>query len=139
MAQAGRLGRSWWKDGLTLCRGRGRISTWTARRRLLLAALTVSAIRTVGNVYLRWALQDSVEVGHHPLGILVIVVVIIFIRRVLLGPPLAPRLGSRLLEHLLPKVHHFIVLPLCFLHRLVLLGSGAPFLTLSIILLHWRL
>ena len=51
---------------------------------------------------MRWALQDPVEAGHHPLGIFVfiIVIIIIFIRRVLLRPPLTPRLGPMLLEHL---------------------------------------
>jgi len=57
-------------------------------------------------------LQDSVEAGRHPLRILVfiIIVIIIFIRRVLPGPPLMPRLSPTLLKRLPLEV-----LPLIFL------------------------
>jgi len=49
MSRARHLGRSWWKGGLTLGGRRGHISTRAARRRLLLTAHTVSALRPLGN------------------------------------------------------------------------------------------
>ena len=49
MSRDRHLGRSWWKGGLTLGGRRGHISTRAARRRLLLTAHTVSALRPLGN------------------------------------------------------------------------------------------
>ena len=88
---------------------------------------------------MRWALQDLVTMGHNPLRILVFIMIIIIvvpIRRVLLGPPLMPRLGSTLLERLPLEVLPLLLLPLSILPGLVLLGRGVPFLVLNIILLH---
>ena len=87
---------------------------------------------------MRWALQDPVEADRHPLGILIfiIIIIVILIRRVPLGPPLMPCLSPMLLERLPLEVLSHLLLPLYILHRLVLLGRGAPFLVLNIILLH---
>ena len=50
-----------------------------------------------------------------------------------------PCLGSTLLECLSLKVLPLLLLLLCVLHRFVLLGRGAPFLALGVILLHRKL
>ena len=49
---------------------------------------------------LRWNLHDPVEASRHPLGIIIIVIVIVLVWRVLLGPSLMPRLSPMLLERL---------------------------------------
>jgi len=69
-------------------------------------------------------LQDPVEVSRHPLGVIVVIVIItaiVFIRRVLLGHSLTPRLGSTFLEHLPLEVLPLLFLLFCILHRFVLL------------------
>jgi hypothetical protein len=70
-------------------------------------------------------LQDPVKAGHDPLGILIFIIVIIIflIRRVLLGPPIMPRLGPTLLERLPLEVLPLLLLPLCIMRVLTLFSD----------------
>ena len=73
------------------------------------------------DIGLRRALEDFVETSRHPLGIVAIiitVVAVVFLKRILLGLPLLPRLRAAFLERLPLEVLFLLLLLLEVLYGL---------------------
>ena len=133
-------------DGPTLRRRRRGVDVRTAQRRLPLLAIAASARRSLrgsrprdGDVGLRRALEDPVETGRHPLGVVTAVValiVVVLVGRVLLRLPPLPGLRPTCLQRLTLEILLLFLFLFKVLCGLLLFRGLTPLVTIDFILLY---